>query len=323
MHHRPRILTSAELTAWGFPPKQQTAPAALLIPLRAGLFAIREEWEAAGPEQRIVTRAEALARVSTDPPLFSHETAAAILGLTLYAPDPIRLHATVPDGRPGAARDVVRHRGTVTADEVVSIGGLQCTSLIRTVADMARTAPFEQAVAAADAALRSRFVRSRDHYDAAGAREFAAHVTAAAERSAHGKRRARRVALFADGRAERPGESVSRVRLVQLGFRHPHLQVVVPAPEPGKRYFVDFGLEDAAALGEFDGRIKYTDARLLVDRTADEVFEAEKEREDWIRGVTGRPLVRWGWSHLASPATLGARLRAFGVTPSTPPFRGA
>lgn len=325
MRHRPRILTSAELTAWGYSPRRRSADptASLLIPLRAGLFAVREEWESASPEERIVTRAEALARVSAEPPLFSHESAAAIHGLTLYAPDPIRLHTIVADGRPGASRDVIRHRGTVAADEVVRIDGLRCTSLVRTVSDIARTAPVEQAVAAADAALRSRFVHSHDHYDADGAREFGAAVTETAARSAHGARRAAGVVAFADGRAHRPGESVSRVRLAQLGFPPPRLQVAVPAPQPGGRYFVDFGMDDAAALGEFDGRIKYRDGRLLVDRSADEVFESEKEREDWIRGVTGRPLVRWGWSHLVSPATLGARLRAFGVTPAASAVRGA
>ncbi|MGN8553534.1 UNVERIFIED_CONTAM: hypothetical protein OHV15_13210 [Microbacterium sp. SLM126] len=325
MRHRPRLLTSAELSAWGYAPRdRRVEPAAsLLIPLRAGVFAVREEWEAAKPEERIVTRAEALARVSAEPPLFSHETAAAIHGLPLYAPDQKRVHATVPESRPGAARGVIRHRGTVAPDDVVRIDGLHCTSLVRTVSDIARTAPVEQAVAVADAALRSRFTHGHAHYDEAGAREFVTVVAATAELSAHGSRRATRIVAFADGRAHRPGESVSRIRLAQLGFRPPRLQVAVPAPRPGRSYFVDFGMDEVAALGEFDGRIKYEDGRLLMDRTADEVFQSEKEREDWIRGVTGRTLVRWGWSHLVSPATLGARLRAFNVTPSGPAVRGA
>lgn len=90
--------------------------------------------------------------------------------------------------------------------------------------------------------------------------------------------------------------------------------MAVPKAGSG-HYFVDFGLDDVHALGEFDGRTKYVDGRYTVDRTADQIFDQEKQREDWIRGVTGLPLVRWGWSDISSAATLGARLAAFGIRP--------
>ncbi|MFE7846109.1 hypothetical protein ACFUTX_13060 [Microbacterium sp. NPDC057407] len=311
-----RIVTAAELDAWGYSSRKRRAEptSSLLVPLRAGLFAIRDEWEGSTPEAQITARAAALARVAVEPPVFSHHTAAALLGLPLYDPDPSKLHVIVPDERPGRARGVIRHRGVLDVDEVIAAAGLHCTSPRRTVADVARTATPEAAVAVADAALRSLFVRDRRDYDEQGALAWADSAVQTARRSAHGVARATRVLAFADGRAERPGESVSRLRLAQLGYRRPRLQLRVPAPHAGKNFFVDFGLDDAGALGEFDGRIKYVGGRLQIDRTEDEVFEAEKEREDWIRGVTGRPLVRWGWSHIATPATLGARLRAFGVT---------
>jgi hypothetical protein len=198
---------------------------------------------------------------------------------------------------------------------VVTVAGLRCTSLVRTVADIARTAPFEKAVTVADAALRSLFVSTDNLYDTDGAHGFRADALAIARRSAHGVSRAERVLQFADGRAQLPGESVSRIRLAELGFRSPRLQVAVRAPR-GRQYFVDFLFEDVAAIGEFDGRMKYVDGRLLADRTADEVFEREKQREDWIRGVTGRAVVRWGWPHIADATSLGERLAAFGVRPA-------
>jgi hypothetical protein len=283
--------------------------------VRPGVFAIAEKWDAASPERRIVARARALDGASAERPILSHETAAACHGLPLYSPDPRRIHATVPADRPGAAAGVVRHRGNLTDDEIVTVAGLRCTSLVRTVADMARTATVERAVTVADAALRRLFLSADNVYHSESARVFCANALAIARRSAHGLSRAERVLRFADGRAQLPGESVSRVRLAELGFRAPRLQVAVEAPG-GRQYFLDFLFEDVAAIGEFDGRMKYVDGRFLVDRTADEVFEREKQREDWIRGVTGRTVVRWGWPHIANATVLGERLAAFGVRPA-------
>lgn len=88
----------------------------------------------------------------------------------------------------------------------------------------------------------------------------------------------------------------------------------MPGPR-GRPYYVDFSLEDARALGEFDGSIKYIDGRMLDDRTTAEAFDREKQREDWIRGVTGLPLVRWGWTHIETAESLARRLASFGIRP--------
>ena len=312
----PSLIGHDQLAGWGYNTQRRRRAVAdgLLHRVRPGVFAIGEEWYAASPERRIVARARALTGASVEPPTLSHETAAACHGLPLYSPDPHRLHATVPTARPGAAAGVVRHRGEPTDDEIVTVAGLRCTSLVRTVADMARTAKFERAVTVADAALRRLFLSAHNVYDSESAQTFCADALGIARRSAHGFSRAERVLGFSDGRAQLPGESVSRIRLAELGFRSPRLQVAVEAPG-GRQYFADFVFDDVAAIGEFDGRMKYVDGRLLVDRTADEVFEREKQREDWIRGVTGRTVVRWGWSHIADAAALGERLAAFGVRP--------
>lgn len=100
----------------------------------------------------------------------------------------------------------------------------------------------------------------------------------------------------------------------ELGFAAPSLQVPVAAPR-GRTYWIDFGLDDVEAWGEFDGRSKYRDVAAVGGRTAQEVVEDEKRREDWIRGVTNRTLVRWGWGDIANAAALGRRLSAFGVRP--------
>lgn len=310
------LLRNDDLLLRGLSPRRlaQALQAGKLVRIRPGVFVRGDAWRAAKPEARVVARAHALAAVSVIPPIFSHETAAAAHELPLYRPDRERVHTIATADRPGAAFGVVRHRGELSDDDVVEIDGLRVTSLARTVADVARTATFEQAVTIADAALRTQFAIGPGEYDLDGAEAFREGVTEIVRRSAHGQTRARRALDFADGRAQLPGESISRIRLRQLGFRILELQVMVPGPR-GKRYYVDVGLEDVAAFGEFDGAIKYIDGRLLDGRTSSQALDEEKQREDWIRGTTQRRYARWGWPHLVTASELGARLDAFGIRP--------
>ena len=131
---------------------------------------------------------------------------------------------------------------------------------------------------------------------------------------ARGIRQARWVVDFADGRAELPGESVSRLYLVDLGFSPPRLQVPFAGPA-GRIYRIDFGLDDVQTWGEFDGVGKYFDPQMLRERSSREALRAEKEREDWIRGRSQWRFARWGSQHISSAAALGSRLRSFGITP--------
>ncbi len=100
----------------------------------------------------------------------------------------------------------------------------------------------------------------------------------------------------------------------QLGFAVPRLQVALPAPDGGS-YFVDFGLDDVNAWGEYDGEGKYLDPHLRGEATSAQVLLEEKRREDWIRGTTNRRFPRWGKAAIASASSLGIRLAAFHVRP--------
>jgi len=286
-----------------------------LIKIRPGIYVSGDEWRDARPEVQVLARARALDLASSERPVFTHETAAALHRLPLYRPDRARVHVTLPPERPGAAVGVVRHRGALPDEEIAEIDGHLCTTLPRTVADVARTATFEQAVTVADAALRLIASHGPGAYDVDEASAFCEDVRRIARRSAHGVARAERVLRFADGRAQLPGESISRIRLAQLGFSDLELQVPVDAPGGGS-YYVDFGIDGRRVLGEFDGAMKYVDGRMLDGRTTAEAFDREKRREDWIRARTGVPLVRWGWTDVATAATLGARLAAFGIRPA-------
>jgi hypothetical protein len=179
-----------------------------------------------------------------------------------------------------------------------------------------RVATEETGIALMDAALRRvAWVDRGARYNVVEAERFVRQVTARLPRGGRGVRRARHVLTLGDGRAQLPGESISRLYLLRLGFASPRLQVAVPAPH-GRRYFVDFGLDDADVWGEFDGRAKYVDAGLRAGGVdIESVVLAEKEREDWIRGTTGRRIVRWSTPHIVDESALRTRLAAFGVRP--------
>jgi hypothetical protein len=291
-----------------------------LVVIRPGVHAWADDVAAMTWEQRMVVRARALALVSKVPPVFLLFTAAALLGLPLYGPGTRDLHVLARPGRPGGGKGVVRHDGTLAEDEVIEIGGLLCTSLVRTVADVARRSAYAAAVCIADAAIRAEAHVRPGLYLVDRAEEFRAAALEIVGRSGAGRARARRTLAFADGRAQLPGESVSRIQLVELGFAPPELQVHIPGPK-GTDYWVDFGLRDVNSLGEFDGKGKYLDPAMRAGRTPAQVLDEEKQREDWIRGTRQERFVRWGSPHIRSAAELGARLAAFGIVPPRAPGR--
>ena len=110
-----RLLTPRDLSALGLSARRVGTHlrSGELIRVRPGVYATGKAWRGAKPEQRVVARARALHRISATPPVFSHETAAAIHGLGLYRADAARVHVTVPAERPGAASGAIRHRGVL------------------------------------------------------------------------------------------------------------------------------------------------------------------------------------------------------------------
>lgn len=312
----PPLLSWEQLRADGVGPAQsrRMIRSGDLVRIRPGIYVRKDPAHPPSPEEWIVLRARALARTSAESPLFSHLTAAALHGLPVRAPNSPKVHITLPPERPGAQSFVVRHRGEVPAEQQVERYGVRFTSIERTMADVARTASFETAVCSLDAAFRPVTAPEPGVNDVAAAAELRAKVLEIASRSAHGRARALRALTFADGRAQLPGESISRIRLAELGFTRIDLQVHVAGPS-GRDYFVDFGLDEANAWGEFDGEQKYRDESLRSGLTLDDVMLREKQREDWIRGTTQRPFARWKWAHLRSAETLAQRLASFGIRP--------
>jgi hypothetical protein len=224
----------------------------------------------------------------------SHASAAVLHGLPTFGPLS-QVHLTRADGR-GKRRGYVHlHVAPLPPDQVVERDGVVVTSLARTVLDLARTLPYPEAVATADAALRLGLEQA----------ELEDALERAVRRPGIGA--ARRVVGFMDGRSESVGESFSRVVLHRLGLPPSTLQLEVRDDAGVLVGRCDFGWEEHRTVGEFDGRVKY--GRLLrPDQRVEDVVWAEKQREDAVRDL-GRQMVRWTWGDLQRERILEDRLR--------------
>ncbi|TFV76725.1 hypothetical protein E4P39_07395 [Blastococcus sp. CT_GayMR19] len=242
----------------------------------------------------------------------SHRSAARLWGFPqLRRPaDVVRL--TDPThGHDGRGFHVTR--APLDPREVSIRGPFRLTTAARTLVDVAREEPLEDAVVAMDGGLLAGRVTRQE-------------LRNAAERAAtwRGGRRAARAVALADGRAESPLETRGRLRIVGAELPSPELQVEIRA---GSRLVgvVDAWFEAAAVAVEFDGRVKYTDP--WRDRTPERVLWEEKRREDELRALDVRvvrvadaDLVTARWAAvegrlrelLAAP---GPRIRRFTSTP--------
>ncbi|HKP06959.1 MAG TPA: type IV toxin-antitoxin system AbiEi family antitoxin domain-containing protein [Microbacterium sp.] len=318
---RTLIMTRSTLEARGLSSRRIAAAvdAGQLVHVHRGAYVDGAEWASLYSEARHLVKVVAVHdRRRGATAVCALSSAAVLHELPLFRLEPKRVHqfGGQADGHVRSGdRHVARHRIDVPDDDIEIVDGIACTNLARTVADFIRSAPEPAGISAADAAMRRiAWHEGERTYDLAAAEEFRDAVTdriAAAGRG-RGVRRARKLLVIADGRAQLPGESVSRLHLLELGFATPRLQVPIPGPN-GCWYHVDFGLDDVDAWGEFDGKGKYSSSEMLGDATPEEALLAEKQREDWIRGTTNRRFPRWGMEHIGTPFALAERLATFHV----------
>ncbi|HET9126905.1 MAG TPA: hypothetical protein VFN73_02395 [Propionibacteriaceae bacterium] len=180
------------------------------------------------------------------------------------------------------------------------IDGVPVTSKSRTAADLARLLRPHDAVVMLDGAL----------HDPAGGEgrgirdEISRHLAEA--RTRRGAARAIRSLARADGRAESPLESLSRLMMRECGLPLAELQMEIRDASGRLVGRGDFGWRDARVIGECDGRIKYRDLARPGEDPLD-VLMREKRRENQIQAL-GWTVVRWTWDDLAQPRVLCHRL---------------
>ncbi|WP_020110755.1 hypothetical protein [Rhodococcus sp. 114MFTsu3.1] len=265
--------------------------------LRPGRFVSRRDFDALTPAEKHRVVAEAVLDAATaGDAILSHTTAAVFHGLDVNASDLRYVHITrnrTGGGRRNGYRIV--HGAPYSTSDVAVVDGVLVTALPRTVADVARSLTFADAVCIADLAARTKNLMPKE-------------VVAALDACAHhpNNRQARRVAEFMTGKSESVGESRCRVVLHQLGYT-PRLQVRV---SDGNGVFarVDFYLDGIFTVIEFDGFVKY--GRLVpTGETPADVAWKEKVREDRIRSG-GAQVVRLTWADLDRPEHIDRLIRA-------------
>jgi hypothetical protein len=179
----------------------------------------------------------------------SHQTAALIHGLDLLEqPADGVVHLTMPrdtrSGEQGSA-GIVRHPAALPDEHVVTVYGGKVTSVARTVADLARSVGFMEAVVIADSALRAQ-------------RASTAEMKQVIEACAgwRGTAQARRVVEFSDMFSESALESCARVIFHERGLEPAVLQYPILNPR-GLLARVDFCWPDYKVIAEADGLSKY------------------------------------------------------------------
>lgn len=272
-----------------------------LVRVLRGCYIRLEVWDRLDLDERYRVRVHAAAGYFGRFTVFSHESAAAMWRLPWIGRWSDRAHAIgVRAGGGRSSTWLIRHIRDVAEPPAV-IDGLRVTGLASTVVDLAATLEFGRGIVIADAALRRTAEVSRSDLQ-----RLVSSVP-----STQGAARARAVIAFADGAADRPGESLSRVAMHRARIPLPQLQAELQGAS-GTWWTVDFWWPQFNVIGEFDGKLKYTDPQFRNGRTADEVLYDEKMREDDLRAA-GFGFTRWPWKVALSAPALKAHLARAGV----------
>ncbi len=210
----------------------------------------------------------------------SHQSALVMARLPLVDVDLTRAHLTRVDDRQS------RHQPAFTLHPTLGVALSEKQRLAVAIVQAGAANRPISALVAADAALSRKLLTPAD----------LAHARSLMTR--HPRTATTRAALaHADARHESPGET----RLAQV-LRHLGVAATpqVVLERDGTRYRVDFLLDDAPVVIEFDGKVKY--------ENRDDLF-AEKRREDTLRSW-GYEVVRITWADLSHPERVAKLIEA-------------
>ncbi|MDJ0324136.1 hypothetical protein QMG61_10205 [Cryobacterium sp. PH31-AA6] len=306
---RTGVIRSRDATALGLERALRTEfERGRVVRLRAGAYALAEEWEALSLDARYLRRVQAYAAVSEEPLVFSHHSAAAIWGLPVIGAWPSGVDVLIDPAAGGRSRHGVTRHFQDGPVSIVERDGLLVTSPADTAVALARILPFPAAVAMLDRAIhrprRGTVLSTRDDLE----RALAAIPSG---KRVNGRSGAFRAADFATTESGSTGESVSRAFIYLLGFLAPELQVRFD-DDQGFIAFVDFFWRRINRVGEFDGFGKYIKEEFTHGRTTAEVVMDEKRREDRVRAC-GPFVSRWDWKLALDPVAFGRFLARIGV----------
>lgn len=262
-----------------------------LVPIRRGVYVPAGSWCGLAPWERYLARVHAVA-VTRPGCVFSHESAAALLGLPVTG-EPRDVHVLADESGSGGDRGGLRVHTTRDPREIIEIDGVALTSAAECAIDIARDRRELVGLSVADAVLRAGHVRSADVLVARNEDRA----------SSRGRRRARWSLHRADGASESTLESFSRGTVDLLGYGEPELQAVLG------RDRVDFRWAEDGVIGEADGDLKF-DGRF---GDAPALLREQRARDARLRAGGARRVVHWGWQDVVEFDRLDGILRSAGV----------
>jgi very-short-patch-repair endonuclease len=227
----------------------------------------------------------------------SHHSAAIMHGLSLLGRPPDKVVAVTQNGRgsnQGKRRGVRVHVAKTPAAHVTRQFGVPCTSVARTVVDLARCSTFIQAVVVADNAL----------HDGKATKTQLQQVLAQCARWP-GIQNARQAVEFSDWRSESVLESAARVIFHEHGLARPELQVWIGSEQDPNIGRVDFYWPEHRTIAEADGKSKYQG-----QATAQELAVRQLRRDTRLREA-GFEVVHFTWAEIFyQPEKVIARILA-------------
>lgn len=288
----PRLYTLADLANVGISATgaQRLARAHRLHRVAQGVYAPSSWWRELGDRARAVQMHHAVDRTALVPPVFCRDSAALLheWRLLRLPRAPQALHSPT-SGTRSTDRLAHQHSGTLPDDDVAVLNGLHLTTAERTSLDCARFLPQNAAVVVMDQALAS------------GVDREALRSRLTALPGHRGVRRARSVLDLADPLSESPGETLTRIVLLQSNVP-PFVSQLRIATAAGV-FRADFAWPEARLILEFDGRLKY-----FGPTPTGEVLFRERQREKELTNAGWRVL-RTDWETVTQhPDRLVAQL---------------
>lgn len=205
-------------------------------------------WAEPGRESELLVRLRAV-QLLTPRLVVSHRSAAALWRIeTLTRATESPLEFTDPELSLRREGEGVRvHRMPLTPDEVVERQCLRFTGTVRTLADLLRAGPRDEALVAVESALTYRRIGQVRRAPLTGLAAIATALDAPLQGSARARDRLR----LCDPRAGSPAETIARLHMFDAGLR-PDSQAELITPE-GRRVVLDFLFRRERLAVEIEG----------------------------------------------------------------------
>lgn len=222
-------------------------------------------WVPRGVDISAIDRARAAWLWSHRSGVLAGLSASALLGAKWIGPE---VPAELIHSNRRAPRMLTVHSDTLTPRETQSIAGMTVTSPARTAFDLGRRLVLANGLQRVDALMNATDLKAVE-----------VEAVMADHPGARGLARLRRTLELADGGAESPYETMTRLLLLENGFPRPQTQIPV-YDERGILFArIDMGWPEYRVGVDFDGAHHWTDPR---QRSKDVERYARLPELDWI-----------------------------------------